>query len=104
MNMVASAINSMLPEWRLTISTRHDVDTSRFSKSQFMEQINQCAPLKFRQCIMMVQVIQAARGSVTETTATADENVFKGGVNDENYKQKMLHVLSIFDRKGWLVN
>ncbi|XP_012225519.1 uncharacterized protein [Linepithema humile] len=81
-----------------------DVDTSRFPKSQFIEQMNLCAPLKFRQCIMMVQVIQAARGSVTETTATADENVFKGGVNDENYKQKMLHVLSIFDRKGWLVN
>lgn len=81
-----------------------DVDTSRFPKSQFMEQINLCAPIKFTQCIMMVQVIQAARGSVTETTATADENVFKGGLSDENYKQKMLHVLSVYDRKGWLVN
>lgn len=80
------------------------VDTNMFPKSQFMKQLSQCAPLKFKQCIMMVQVIQAARGSVTETTEKADKDVFKGGINDENYKQKLLHVLSIFDRKGWLVN
>lgn len=79
------------------------VNTNIFPKSQFMEQLNQCAPIKFKQCIMMVQVIQAARGSVTESTDTADKDVFKGGINDENYKQKMLHVLSVFDRKGWLV-
>lgn len=79
------------------------VNTNIFPKSQFMEQLNQCAPIKFKQCIMMVQVIQASRGSVTESTDTADKDVFKGGINDENYKQKMLHVLSVFDRKGWLV-
>ncbi|XP_070158188.1 uncharacterized protein [Polyergus mexicanus] len=80
-----------------------NVNTNIFPKSQFMEQLNQCAPIKFKQCIMMVQVIQAARGSVTESTDTADKNVFKGGINDENCKQKMLHILSVFDRKGWLV-
>ncbi|XP_020284303.1 uncharacterized protein LOC109854997 isoform X2 [Pseudomyrmex gracilis] len=80
------------------------VDTNMFPKSQFIEQLSQCAPLKFKQCVMMVQVIQAARGSVTETTETAEKDVFKGSVNDENYKQKMLHVLYIFDRKGWLVS
>lgn len=79
------------------------VNTNMFPKSEFLEQLNRCAPIKFKQCIMMVQVIQAARGSVTETTDTADKDVFKGGINDENYKQKMLHVLSVFDRKGWLV-
>lgn len=81
------------------------VDTNAFPKSQFMKQLNQCAPLKFNQCIMMIQVIQAARGSVTQTaTETANGNVFTGGIDDDNYKQKMLHVLSVFDRKGWLVN
>lgn len=79
------------------------VNTNIFPKSQFLQQLNQCAPIKFKQCIMMIQVIQAARGSVTETTDTADKDVFKGGIDDENYKQKMLHVLSVFDRKGWLV-
>lgn len=79
------------------------VNTNIFPKSQFMEQLNQCAPIRFKQCIMMVQVIQAARGSVTESTDTAEKDVFKGNINDENYKQKMLHVLSVFDRKGWLV-
>jgi len=80
------------------------IDTNAFPKSQFMEQLNQCAPIKFNQCIMMVQVIQAARGSVSQTTETADECVFAGGIDDDNYKQKLLHVLTIFDRKGWLVN
>lgn len=79
-------------------------DTKLFPKSKFLEQLNQCAPIKFNQCIMMVQVIQAARGSVTETVDTAEKNVFKGGIDDENYKQKMLHVLTTFDRKGWLLN
>lgn len=80
-----------------------NVNTNMFPKNEFLEQLNQCAPIKFTQCIMMVQVIQAARGSVTETTDTADKDVFKGGINDENYKQKLLHVLSVFDRKEWLV-
>ncbi|XP_011871147.1 PREDICTED: uncharacterized protein LOC105563823 isoform X2 [Vollenhovia emeryi] len=81
------------------------VDTSAFPKSQFMEQLNQCAPVRFNQCIMMVQVIQAARGSVSQTaTETANECVFAGGIDDDNYKQKMLHILSIFDQKGWLVD
>ncbi|XP_050446796.1 uncharacterized protein LOC126849203 [Cataglyphis hispanica] len=79
------------------------VNTNIFPKSQFMEQLNQCAPIRFKQCIMMVQVIQAARGSVTESTDTAEKDVFKGSINDENYKQKMLHILSVFDRKGWFV-
>lgn len=81
-----------------------NIDTNAFPKSQFMEQLNQCAPLKFNQCIMMVQVIQAARGSVSQTTETANENVFAGGIDDDNCKQKLLHVLFTFDRKGWLVN
>ncbi|KYN31318.1 hypothetical protein ALC56_14199 [Trachymyrmex septentrionalis] len=81
-----------------------NVDTNAFPKSQFIEQLNQCAPIKFNQCIMMVQVIQAARGSVSQTAAEdADECVFAGGIDDDNYKQKMLHVLYMFDRKGWLV-
>ncbi|XP_011252936.1 uncharacterized protein LOC105249293 [Camponotus floridanus] len=80
-----------------------NVNTNIFPKNEFIEQLHQCAPIKFQQCIMMVQVIQAARGSVTETTNTADKDVFKGGINDENYKQKMLHILSVFERKGWLV-
>lgn len=79
------------------------VETNAFPKSQFLEQLNECAPLKFNQCIMMIQVIQAARGSVTELSETTDKDVFAGSVNDDNYKQKMLHVLSVFDRKGWLV-
>lgn len=81
------------------------VDTNAFPKNQFTKQLNQCAPIKFNQCIMMVQVIQAARGSVTQqSTETANECVFAGGIDDDNYKQKMLHILSIFDQKGWLVN
>ncbi|XP_012522802.1 uncharacterized protein LOC105828823 [Monomorium pharaonis] len=81
------------------------VDTNAFPKSQFMEQLNQYAPIKFSQCIMMVQVIQAARGSVSQTESeTADNCVFAGGLDDDNYKQKLLHVLHTFDRKGWLVN
>lgn len=82
-----------------------NIDTNAFPKNQFMEQLNQCAPIKFNQCIMMVQVIQAARGSVTKTANdTANESVFAGGIDDDNYKQKLLHILSIFDQKGWLVN
>lgn len=81
-----------------------DVDTKLFPKNKFLELVNKCAPNKFGQCIMMVQVIQAARDKATEPTKTAKKNIFKGGIDDENYKQKLLHILSTFDRKGWLVN
>jgi len=83
-----------------------NVDTDAFPKSQFLEQVKQCAPTKFNQCIMMIQVIQAARGTVSEINETTakNDNIFTGNINDDNYKQKMLHTLSTFERKGWLVN
>lgn len=81
------------------------VDTALFPKSKFMEHLNECASLKFYQCIMMVQVIQAARGSVADSSVMdGGKDVFAGDINDDNYKQKMLHILSTFDRKGWLLN
>ncbi|XP_014488120.1 PREDICTED: uncharacterized protein LOC106751660 isoform X2 [Dinoponera quadriceps] len=80
------------------------VDAAMFPKDKFIEHLNQCAPIKFNQCIMMVQVIQAARGTVTNTSMDDEKGVFAGGINDANYKQKLLHILSTFDRKGWLLN
>ncbi|EFN81252.1 uncharacterized protein LOC105186171 isoform X2 [Harpegnathos saltator] len=82
-----------------------NVDIGLFPKSKFIEHLNQSAPKKFNQCIMMVQVIQAARGSVTETsTLNGDKDIFTGGIDDVNYKRKLLHILFTFDRKGWFVN
>jgi thiamine kinase-like enzyme len=82
-----------------------NVDTNAFPKSQFLEQVEQCAPMKFNQCMMMTQVIQAARGTVAEMSQiTNGDSLFTDNINDDNYIQKMLHTLFIFDRKGWLVN
>lgn len=85
-----------------------NVDTNIFSKEKFMELLNICGPLKFVQCIMMVQVIQATRdknqdSKTLEENANSPEDIFINQSGSDVYKQKMLHTLKMFDKRGWLI-
>lgn len=78
------------------------VDTEKFPKRKFDEILNECAPSKFTQCIMMIQVIQAPRGSAPELNETSSNNIFGGSASDEMYRRKLIQVVNVFDKKGWL--
>ena len=79
------------------------VETDSFAKQKFDEIVNRCATLKFNQCMMMAQVIQAPRGSTPEIKETKGDDIFLNRVGDDVYKQKLAHNVQIFDKMGWLV-
>nr|XP_050857584.1 uncharacterized protein LOC127067095 isoform X1 [Vespula vulgaris] len=79
------------------------VDTEQYSKSKFLELLNKCAPMKFAQCIMMVQVIQASRTSHSEMKNMENAaELFKRETNDVGNK-KLLHIVQTFAKKNWLL-
>lgn len=78
------------------------VDTVKFSKERFDEIVDYCAPIKFNQCIMMAQVIQSPRGSAPEMKDVKGTEIFMKNAGDGVYKQKLQHIVTLFDRRGWL--
>lgn len=78
------------------------VDTGRFTKQRFDEIVNQCAPIKFNQCIMMVQVIQAPRGTAPNIKDTQSD-IFLNRTDDDVCKQKLSQIVQLYDKKGWLI-
>lgn len=79
------------------------VDTEKFPKKRFDEIVNRCGPIKFSQCLMMVQVIQAPKGN-GPALEDLTENVFLTRSSDNNvYKQKLLHIVQLFEKRGWLI-
>ncbi|XP_017879467.1 uncharacterized protein LOC108624578 [Ceratina calcarata] len=79
------------------------VDTEKFSKQKFDEIVNKCGPLKFSQCIMMTQVIQAPRGITPEMKDLQDNNVFMDISSNEVYRNKLFHTITVFEKRGWLL-
>lgn len=79
------------------------VDTEKFSKQKFDEILNRCGPVKFNQCIMMAQVIQAPKKSISESENVEGSNVFIDISDNVIYKRKLLHIVTLFDKRGWLL-
>ncbi|XP_043251019.1 uncharacterized protein LOC122396558 [Colletes gigas] len=79
-----------------------NVDTEKFTKQKFDEIVDYCGPVKFNQCMMMAQVIQAPRESAPEIKDLKDDIFLNRGVDDK-YKQKLLHIVHLFDKRGWLI-
>ncbi|XP_033318302.1 uncharacterized protein LOC117215863 [Bombus bifarius] len=79
------------------------VDTEKFSKQKFDEILNRCGPVKFNQCIMMAQVIQAPKKSTSESENVEGSNVFIDISDNVIYKRKLLHIVTLFDKRGWLI-
>ena len=79
------------------------VDTEKFSKQKFDEILNRCGPVKFNQCIMMAQVIQAPKKSISESENVEGSNVFIDISDNLIYKRKLLHIVTLFDKRGWLL-
>ncbi|XP_076762085.1 uncharacterized protein LOC143430015 [Xylocopa sonorina] len=78
------------------------VDTEKFSKRRFDEILNECGPVKFTQSIMMTQVIQAPPGSAPDVADLKNGSIFGGTISDETYKQKLIQIVNIYDKRGWL--
>jgi hypothetical protein len=79
------------------------VDAKDFHKEEFNKLLKECAPLKFPQCIMMIQVIKATRGSAPDVNSIKNKEAFLNIGKGKIYEEKLLHVLLTFVKHGWLV-
>ncbi|XP_058791315.1 uncharacterized protein LOC131664330 [Phymastichus coffea] len=80
------------------------VDTKEFPREEFDKLLKECAPLEFSQCIMMVQVIKATRGSAPDVNNIKNADAFLNIGKGQLYEEKLLHVLLTFVKNGWLVD
>lgn len=78
------------------------VDTEKFPKKRFDEIVKNCGPIKFNQCLMMAQVIQAPKDNTPEMN-NLDVDTFLNRKVDGAYKQKLLHIVQLFVKRGWLI-
>ncbi|XP_017760292.1 PREDICTED: uncharacterized protein LOC108550901 [Eufriesea mexicana] len=78
------------------------VDTEKFTKQKFDEIVGHCGQVKFNQCIMMVQVIQAPRKTASDITVIKENNVFTSTAGNDIYRQKLMTIVNLFDKRGWL--
>lgn len=78
------------------------VDTEKFPKERFDEILKLCGPIKFNQCLMMVQVIQAPKDNTPEMN-NLDVDGFLNRKVDGVYREKLLHIVQLFVKRGWLI-
>lgn len=79
-----------------------NINTEKFPKKRFDEILEHCAPLKFNQCLMMAQVIQAPKDKGPELN-NLDVDEFLNRKVDDVYRQKLLHIVQLFVKRGWLI-
>lgn len=80
------------------------VDTSAWPREEFDRLLNECAPLKLPQCLMMMQVIKAEKGTALDVNSIKNEDDFLKMGKGKLYDEKIQHVLETFVKNGWLVN
>lgn len=78
------------------------VDTKDFSKESFDRVLKERAPVRFPQCIMMVQVIKATRGSAPDVQSIDKKETFLNIGSGQLYNEKLLHIFQTFLKNGWL--
>ncbi|XP_076294257.1 uncharacterized protein LOC143215745 [Lasioglossum baleicum] len=79
-----------------------NIDTEKFPKKRFDEIVKHCGPMKFNQCLMMAQVIQAPKDNTPELN-NLDVDQFLNRKVDNVYRQKLLHIVQLFVKRGWLI-
>ncbi|XP_033214201.1 uncharacterized protein LOC117171216 [Belonocnema kinseyi] len=80
-----------------------DVDVKDFSREQFDKNLIESARRKLDQCLMMVQVIQATRGSARRVNDIKNKDNFLDMGRSKENDEKLIHIVETYARKGWLV-
>ncbi|XP_043280129.1 uncharacterized protein [Venturia canescens] len=79
------------------------VDPTNYPKKEFHQRFNECATLKFPQCLMMNQVIKSKPDVVPKMEDIKSKENFLTIGGGEIYNQKMLHTLQFYHKRGWLI-
>lgn len=78
------------------------VETRDFIKKDFIEQLDKFGPMKLGQCLMMIQVIKSKPGVAPKMEDIHSKENFLSIGGGEVYRQKMLHTVQFFEKRGWL--
>lgn len=78
------------------------VNTEKFTRKGFNDEVKKCAPMKFGQCIMMTNVVMAPRGGIKSLEDMNGDMKFSAIGNRDRADKKLLDVLKTFHKRGWL--
>lgn len=77
------------------------IDVKEFTRDEFDKNVIESARRRLDQCLMMVQVIQATRGSARRVDNIKNkENFLDMGRSKEN-DDKLIHIVKIYEKRGW---
>ncbi|XP_012263903.2 uncharacterized protein LOC105690573 [Athalia rosae] len=77
-----------------------NVDTKIFTRKDFDTEVSRSAPIRLGHCLMMINVINTARVDSKEPKEIDKHPSVK---DDPRIVRKLLHILKIYDKQGWLV-
>ncbi|XP_063990924.1 uncharacterized protein LOC135169665 [Diachasmimorpha longicaudata] len=82
---------------------RFNVDTTKFTWNKLLRLLDMCGPVKLAQCLAMTQVIKSVPGSAPKIESIENKENFLQIGGGEAYRDKLLQVLHIFKKRGWLL-
>lgn len=68
----------------------------------FSEEINRIAPRELYHIVVMLRVVLAKKESIPEHSELDSELFCNDNLVEEDYYRKLLSVVEIYDKKGWV--
>lgn len=75
---------------------------SQFTYGSFSEEINRIAPRELYHIVAMLRVVLAKKESIPEHSELDAELFCNDNLVEEDYYRKLLSVVQIYDKKGWV--
>ncbi|XP_065075270.1 uncharacterized protein LOC135699016 [Ochlerotatus camptorhynchus] len=75
---------------------------SQFTYQSFSEEINRIAPRELYHIVFMLRVVLAKKESIPEHSELVAELFCNDNLVEEDYFRKLLSVVQIYDKKGWV--
>ncbi|CAD6244310.1 GSCOCG00013337001-RA-CDS [Cotesia congregata] len=87
----------------IDVLVKLNVDFSEFNRDKLINIVEECAPCKLAQCLMMTQVIKSQPGKAPKMECIDGKDSFLQIGGGKDHYDKLLLILNLFRRRNWLL-
>ncbi|KAG6558325.1 EcKinase 21 [Microplitis demolitor] len=80
-----------------------NVDCTEFNRDKLINIVEECAPYKLAQCLMMTQVIKSQPGKAPKMECIDDKDSFLQIGGGKDHYDKLSLILNLFRKRNWLL-
>lgn len=80
-----------------------NISVKEYTREKLIKLVENAAPLKLAQCLMMTQVIKSVPGTAANMEAINNKESFLQMGGGKAHYDKLLLVLNLFRKRGWLI-